>query len=296
MQYSQVFLEVLTNASGWPSAYRTRAPPPEGWKWATSHSVREELTLWIYPRSWYSASFPSFLSASSLLEGIFTFSPLLKGWHMVFFVTPCLAVAGPPISLHPQLEHLRPCRHGPSWYDRDNSGSLTYSLGPRWHHCPEYLNWILYPKPQVASASTFSLVSSLSLYSDLRTHSWVCHLLVTSLFLSLSLFLDFYSIPDGKFSPQCPSLLLASLFTISSPQNRCWFILPAACQNLPWPWKLGTISSLVLKDSPGKVTPLGVGASTRHSGFLSFRWKLCLILLSLKSCLGASGKGGGLGF
>lgn len=32
MQYSQVFLEVLTNASGWPSAYRTRAPPPEGWK------------------------------------------------------------------------------------------------------------------------------------------------------------------------------------------------------------------------------------------------------------------------
>lgn len=40
----------------------------------------------------------------------------------------------------------------------------------------------------------------------------------------------------------------------------------------------------------------GVGASTRHSGFLSFRWKLCLILLSLKSCLGASGKGGGLGF
>lgn len=243
MQYSQFFLEVLTSPSGWPSAYRTRAPPlQEGWKWATPHSLWEELTHWIYSISWYSASYPGFFECKFTSVRDFHFRSSIKR----------LTHPAWQLQLHPF-----PCTHswstsglaamGPSWYDRDNSESLTHSLGPLWHHCPEYLNWIQYPKTQVASASTFSPVSCLSLYSDLRTHSWVCPCLV----------LKFYSIPNGKLSPQCLSLLLASLLTLSSPQDRCWFILPAACKNLPWPWKLGTISSLVLKDAPGKVIPLG---------------------------------------
>lgn len=107
MQFSQFFPEVLTSASGWPSAYRTRAPPPEGWKWATPHSLWEELTHWIYSTSWYSASFPSLFECKFTSVRDFPFRSSIKR-----LTHPAWQLQLHPFPLHPQLEPLRSCRHG----------------------------------------------------------------------------------------------------------------------------------------------------------------------------------------
>lgn len=157
---------------------------------------------------------------------------------------------------------------GPSWYGRDNSKSLTHSLEPLWHHCPEYLNWIQYPKPQVASASTFSPVSCLSLYSDLRTHSWVCHQEVSKPLSWVLLY------PWREILTTVPESSACFPVHLILPSRQVLVYLARCLQESALTLETRNHFQSCAEGCSRKSHSSGARASTRHNSFLSFRGNL----------------------